>query len=236
MNLYNNYKDLKMYISNNGAYIESLSDKGQNIIFPLTEIKLEDGTTKIRGGNHSCLPNFGIDDSYKLKAHGFGRSLIWEPVNKDEAVTHLFLRGIDEYSNLFTDLIYELKDNSLFMKLSLVNRGSTCLPIAPGFHPYIYSENSYIKVEGNEFTKEELIDTVFLKRNELKFETNKFKFEYECKNVNTFAVWTDFMDDYICVEPTYNGPSFKNNSSSKPYELKPNESFELEAVLKWEPK
>lgn len=236
MNLYNNYKDLKMYISNNGAYIKSLTDRGQNIIFPLTEIKLEDGTVKTRGGNHSCLPNFSIDDSGKLNAHGFGRSLSWEPVNKDEAITHLFLRGIDTYSNLFTDLIYELRDNTLFMKLSLVNKGDNLLPIAPGFHPYLYSEKGYVKVEGTEYTKEELLNTVFLEANTLKFETSKYKFEYKCKNVNTFAIWTDFMDDYICVEPTYNGASFKDNSDSKPYELKPNETFELEAELTWEPK
>lgn len=236
MNLYNNYKDMKMYISNNGAYIESLTDKGQNIIFPLTEITLEDGSKKARGGNHSCLPNFGVDDSFKLKAHGFGRLLNWEPVNKNETTTHLFLRGIDEYSNLFTDLVYELRDNAIFMKLSLVNRGNTSLSIAPGFHPYLYSEDGYVNIEGKEYTRNELENTVFLKGNELKFETSKYKYQYRCNNVNTFAIWTDFLDDYICVEPTYNGASFKNNSKERPYELKSNESFELEAVLTWEPK
>lgn len=43
-------------------------------------------------------------------------------------------------------------------------------------------------------------------------------------NVNEFVLWTDFRDNYICIEPTYNSIAF-NDKDRKPYTLLCDESF-----------
>lgn len=235
MKLYSDSEDLIMYVDNEGGYLDSLTDKGQNIIYPIEEIILEDGNKKIRGGIHPCIPNFGKDELKGLNSHGYGRDFKWELAGKGESYTALFLRGMDEYARLDSYLNYEIKDNMLRMNLTFRNQDNKEILIAPGFHPYFQSKDSYVKVDGKEFSKEELMNTVFINSDSLEFETDKYKFKYICKNVNTFAIWTDFLGDYICVEPTYNGPSFMNSWEENPYPLQSKEKLEFEAIVSWEP-
>lgn len=236
MNFYSEIDNLQMYVNSEGGVVESLKDSKVDILYPMKEIKLKDGSSKVRGGIHSCMPNFGIDSLGKLNNHGYGRDFNWDLLDKKENYIALFLRGLEDYSNLDSYLEYEIKENTLRMSLTFINRDKKDLLIAPGFHPYFKSENSYVKVEGNTFNNEELENSVYLEGNELNFETKKYKFKYTGKNINTFVVWSDFKDDYICVEPTYNGPSFLKSYNKNPYNLKPREKFEFEAILSWEPK
>ena len=233
MILYYDFEDVVLEAETEGGCIESLTDGVKNILYPRTTITI-DGKEKKRGGSHPCVPNFGVDNSYGLPPHGFGRDMKWDVMNKAASYSTLSLEGIEEFKNLKMLLSYEIGEHSLRMNLQLKNSGDRVLPIAPGFHPYFPTKNSYIKVHNREVNANEQMATTFFDGDVLEFETADMIFNYKTKNCNRFAVWSD-SEDYVCVEPTLNGPSFSEIVET-PYELKPDEEFEIDAVLEWKSK
>lgn len=49
-----------MQVNTMGGYIDSLILKGREVLFPKTSVQVGDDT-KLRGGMHVCLPQFGPD-------------------------------------------------------------------------------------------------------------------------------------------------------------------------------
>ena len=222
--------DAKLSLNTHGAYIEKFKIKDEMIFFPNVQFKIDD-VLKPRGGMHPCLPNFGADASGKLAQHGFGRELDWDIVNRTDNSITLSLVGEKDYYKMNFTIYYELSKDSLYVKLNIENNGKS-LPIAPGFHPYFYSKDQQIDIEGYKIDKEKLEDTIFISTNDIKFKTSNRTISIKVKeNVGRYAVWSDKKSDYICVEPTFNGNSFTNNSD-EPLILENGQSFNMEFEIK----
>ena len=219
-------------INSNGAMIETIKNNGNNLLFPLSFIE-KNGTNKIRGGSFPCIPNFGVDELEGLKNHGYGREIKWKLISKVENSITLFTKGQGKYKDLETYLSYSITENSLNMKLKFKNKSNNTLLIAPGFHPYFYSKDSYIKIQDMNFSKKDIENSVFIESENISFETEKYRINYKSKDFKTYIVWSDFENDYICVEPTFNGTSFIKNYKNKPYEIKSKEEREFKVDLNW---
>ena len=73
-----------MQVNTMGGYIDSLILKGWEVLFPKTSVQVGDDT-KLRGGMHVCLPQFGPDSKNHLAQHGFGRTSDWEIRHQNES-------------------------------------------------------------------------------------------------------------------------------------------------------
>ena len=62
-----------MQINTLGAYVNNLVLYGREVLFPKTSVQVG-ADTKLRGGMHVCLPQFGPDGKNHLAQHGFGRT------------------------------------------------------------------------------------------------------------------------------------------------------------------
>ena len=228
--LYDFEDKVVMETNTDGGRIESLTDNGRAILYPETRLSLE-GQEKIRGGSHVCLPNFGLDTTFGLDIHGFGRDKRWDVVSKSPSYSTMVLMGEGDYERVRFLLSYEIGENNLRMNLVVRNEGDTNVPLAPGFHPYFPTKDRFVKIYGKEVGADELMATRFYDGDAIEFETKERKFRFETKNANRFAIWSD-SDDYVCVEPTYNGPSF-TDIVEKPYDLESGEEFKMDAILEW---
>ncbi len=77
-------KSATMQVNTIGGYIDSLILKGREVLFPKTSVQVGDDT-KLRGGMHVCLPQFGPDSKNHLAQHGFGRTSDWEIRHQNES-------------------------------------------------------------------------------------------------------------------------------------------------------
>lgn len=203
-------------IDTKGAFVISLVSSGRKILYPKSELKIDQNTTKTRGGMHVCLPNFGRSRDQRLVNHGFGRELEWEIVDKTSKSLELKLAGgNEEYLGLESIIRYELGEKYLKSSLTLSNVGTKGLPVAPGFHPYfsIAESDQTILLDGQRFKIDKTGDTKFVSSVD-KLKIGKFIYDFDVINLNKFAIWTDGLADYICVEPTENGDAFLQNSAT----------------------
>src|SRR5437764_1001842 len=70
--------DLEAEIFLKGAWLSRFEQSGMPLLFPRQSYELPDGTTKVRGGCHICLPNFGPGGESGLPQHGFARDEEWQ--------------------------------------------------------------------------------------------------------------------------------------------------------------
>ena len=211
----------KLMIDTNGAYITEFTHDGKDVFFPKFETEIK-GKKKTRGGSHPCLPSFGPSEINDLKDHGYGRDNNWEIDQKSDRKVLLKLAGSCGYEGMDSFITYDLGEKSLLAEIKMVNNSSKDLPVAPGFHPYFRAGEDF-KVYGLDFGDFNLEDTYFLDASELSFKAENFDIKITSENFHKFAIWTDFIDDYRCVEPCYNGKSFVKGGD--PYILKAGETF-----------
>lgn len=212
---------LNLIANTNGAYIEEFSCDDKDVFFPKFETEIK-GKKKVRGGSHPCLPSFGPSEINDLKDHGYGRDYEWEVVEKNPCKVMLKLSGKCGYEGVDSFISYDLLRDGLFAEIEMVNKSCKDLPVAPGFHPY-FKVGSDFEVEGLDFGDFNLEDTYFLGGSEISFKGEYYKIKITSQNFHKFAIWTDFLDDYRCVEPCYNGKSFIKDG--KPCILKAGETF-----------
>lgn len=75
----------------------------------------------------------------------------------------------------------------------------------------------------------QLKDTLY-KRDIKTFKNDKVKLSFKQKNLVSYAIWSDKLRPYICLEPTHSGPSM-----SKPeniFWLEPDEKLECLFTIK----
>lgn len=216
----------RLIADTNGAYITEFTYDGKDVFFPKFETEIK-GKKKIRGGSHPCLPSFGPSEINDLKDHGYGRDNDWEIVEESPEKVLLKLAGRSGYEEMDSFISYELGENSLIAEIKMVNKSEKDLPVAPGFHPYFRAGENF-EVYGLDFGDFNLEDTYFLDAREVSFKAENFNIKITSENFHKFAIWTDFLDDYRCVEPCYNGKSFVKGGD--PYILKAGETFK--AVMK----
>jgi galactose mutarotase-like enzyme len=218
-----------------GAWLTNLSDDNGDILFPRRQLTAADGSAKTRGGCHICLPNFGPGGKSGLPQHGFGRVLPWRVIDHSDASATLLLQGgAPGYEGLQTTIQFVIKDSSLSMMLSVENNGSEPLRVAPAFHPYfsLTKGEGEVKVDERTHVLAELAGTEFEDGDGKTLVTPGRHIHVTSRQLPTWAIWTDMLGDYVCVEPTYGGYSFLN--APAPGELlQPGASATYECTISW---
>lgn len=231
-------KGTKAMVDLKGAWVTHLSDRHGDVLFPKRTLQLRDGSgTKVRGGCHICLPNFGPGGSSGQPQHGFGREQVW--VLKDHtaiSATLMLEHGYGEYEKLSSAVTYQLTEDSLQCELTLMNKGDKDLRIAPGFHPYFTltkAETSVIVAHKRELL-DELEDTMFTQGARMELTTARRHFVLSSKQLNTWAIWSDQLGSYVCVEPTLGGYMFLQERPRKEEILPPGERRSYGFLLQWD--
>ncbi len=201
-------------VNPDGAWVEELRSDGQPILFPKTELTSESGERKTRGGMHVCLPNFGPGGDSGLAQHGFGRTAEWDIVSQSDNSVLLRLQNppLDPvaYSGLEATLQYTLDMQQLVSTLRIKNTGREAQRSAPGFHPYFYIDEleTAVLVNNKLYELSELAGTEFITTESITLKTSGRSLVITQENLSTWALWTDGLANYACVEPTYGGYRF----------------------------
>lgn len=213
---------LKVVINTNGAFIDEFCFGEKNIFYPRFTVNI-DGLDRPRGGMHPCLPQFGTSEINDLMVHGYARDLAWKIIEEDQNSIILALDGHFGYEGMNSLIEYSLDNNRFDVKLTLKNLSNNNLLVAPGFHPYFYYDNNFY-IDGVSLNDDDLRKTIFVKSNEINFRTGENEVKVLTNNFNVFAIWSDFIENYICIEPTFNGNSFAKINND-PFILGINDEF-----------
>ena len=210
----------KAIVDPQGAYLTNLSDDSGDLLFPKRNLKTASGETKIRGGCHVCLPNFGPGGTSGQPQHGFGRTGMWEVTDKTENGIILTLaEGEGEYKDMATVLTYQLADNMILMGCEVTNNGNTPLRVAPAFHPYFsLTGEAEVGIDGEKELLDDLGEAQFTEGASHVLQTKNRMFTMESTNLPVWAKWTDQLGRYVCVEPSFDGFAFLNDTP-KPEEV-----------------
>jgi hypothetical protein len=198
-------------ITTSGAYITSLADEHGDVFYPLQQLTTSDGERKTRGGCHVCLPNFGPGGASGLAQHGFGRTSQWQVVEHTSDRVELMLQGSDAYARLESRLVYTVAEHQLAMQLTLVNVGEDELLVAPAFHPYFAYDGALV-LDGQPLADlTPLAETIFVNGSTRQLVTGLRTITLQSEELPRWAVWTDRLGPYLCVEPTHSGNSFADS-------------------------
>lgn len=205
--------NLRAQVNEEGAYVEKFTYKDKNIFFDKKSLPLGD-SYKIRGGMHVCAPNFSDDKLLnELPSHGFGRDKRWEVKDYGKDYLKLELTGLGSYDKVSFEISYKVLEDGLRTKLIIENKGEKKVPLAPAFHPYFATSFEDLSLREYKIEKKDLPDSIFINADSMAFATKDMEVEIKgSENVGTFTLWSDFLDDYVCIEPTYNGKSFLDNN------------------------
>lgn len=198
-------------VNPDGAWVEELEDDENAIFFPKSSLVDTSGDEKTRGGMHICLPNFGPGGDSGLAQHGFGRTSVWTVLQQDASSVELELKITEgTYSGLVARVEYRLEGNSLTATLSLTNEGAAVLRVAPGFHPYfaLNSSERSVAVNGKKYDLAKLGGTEYITADAADVITANRQVTITTENLKTWAIWTDQLGSYVCVEPTFGGNRF----------------------------
>lgn len=224
-------------IDPHGAWLTELTHNTTPILFPRQELTSESGDVKVRGGCHVCLPNFGPGGESDVPQHGFGRTLDWaiKTASAHEAVLELDgSAGVLGYQDCKARLAYTISDEMATMSLTVHNTGVRAFRLAPAFHPYFQLRDTTdaVKVNGTVYELTSLVGTEFLNSSSAILETGESTLQLEQHNLPTWALWTDMLASYVCVEPTFGGYRFL--APEQPEELlKPAEEKTFDYTIRW---
>lgn len=201
----------KAVIQRDGAWLVSLADNKGDILFPRQMLTAHDGNPRARGGSHVCLPNFGPGGDTNLSQHGFGRTSSWKVTEQGKTSVTLELEGgAPGYDSLLSKLTYTLGEHSLTMSLSVTNRNDSVMRIAPGFHPYfaLSATDTEVTIDDTTYDPATLSTAVFVEGTHKTLTTKGRHIWLSSDNLSTWAIWSDKLGNYICVEPTFGGFTF----------------------------
>lgn len=220
--------NLRAQINEEGAYVEKFTYKDKNIFFDKKSLPLGD-SYKIRGGMHVCAPNFSDDKLLnELPSHGFGRDENWEVKDYGKNYLKLGLKGLGSYSKVYFEIFYKLLEDGLRTKLTIENKGEGKVPLAPAFHPYFATSFEDLGLREYKIEKKDLPDPIFISADSMFFTMANREVEIKgIENIGTFTLWSDFLDDYVCIEPTYNGKSFLDDNL-EPFYIEEGKTFTQE--------
>ena len=219
-------------ITTSGAYITSLADEHGDVFYPLQQLTTSDGERKTRGGCHVCLPNFGPGGASGLAQHGFGRTSQWQVVEHTSDRVELMLQGSDAYAGLESRLVYTVAEHQLAMQLRLVNIGEDELLVAPAFHPYFVYDDVPVLDSQPLADLAPLADTIFVDGPTHQLATGRRTITLQSEGLPRWAVWTDGLGPYLCVEPTHSGNSFAD-SPSRATVLVPGQTAQYGVRVEW---
>lgn len=224
----------KALVSLQGGWLTNLSDEYGDVLYPKRTLVAGDGRKKERGGSHVCLPNFGPGGSSGQLQHGFGRVSSWDIADQAEShVTLLLPAGQGEYEPLRSTLRYALNGQSCSMTLTVANAGSVPLRIAPAFHPYLMAGSAGslavddVVYKTDELAEMQLVDHV------QKIKLGRRTFTVSTEGLSRWALWTDQLGQYVCVEPTMDGYAFMSDEPQPTELLRPGEQRMFSYCLAW---
>ncbi len=218
------HKSIEALIDPHGAWVTELNNDDLPLLHPKIDLLSENGQRKSRGGMHVCLPNFGPGGDNKLAQHGFGRELDWEVVSHSGSRVELVLKGgAVRYADMESRIVYELFDDSFSAELVVKNRGKISVRLAPAFHPYFQLEEPETAIMVNEkvYDLTELVNTEFVEADEIRLRSAGRELSLVQHGLPVWAIWTDRLSEYVCVEPTFGGYRFLEQSSDDE-QLQPN--------------
>jgi galactose mutarotase-like enzyme len=130
-----------------GAIVTGVTVGGRELLF-MDRSTLTDPAKSVRGGIPLLFPFAGRLDGDRLvhagttmKQHGFARNKPWQVAERRAEVLHLALEDDAEtraaYPHAFrVDYVITLLPAGIELELRIHNRGTTPMPVAPGWHPY----------------------------------------------------------------------------------------------------
>lgn len=187
-----------------GAYLTRLVDsKGMPILAPLTTIE---STGKKRGGCHVCMPYFGADVNGRPQ-HGFGRDLEWHIEAGEYSTCAYFEADVPGWEGFRAQLEYTPSHDRFTMKLTVFNGGVETLRVSPGFHPYFALTSNTAEFDGAPLNANEFGEASFVEGSTHVLKTDTHTVTLHSDELQTWALWSDRLGDYFCVEPTFRGPS-----------------------------
>lgn len=224
---------LELEVDTLGAYQNKFTKDGENVYYPKSYLE-KDGKTKLRGGSHVCLPHFGVSEKVNQSNHGFARDSEWEVVEQTENKVKLHLNEeIDGYEFMHAYLTYELVGNRFISIIEVENKGEDKFTISPAFHPYFEfttKEELFIDDKSVEFNKE--LDESIFEGNIENVKTGRFDITFEEERMPKYVVWSDQIDNYICIEPTNNHKALADGEELVVVEPNTKEIFKFEIVVK----
>lgn len=225
----------RMSVDLEGAWITSLTDGDQTILYPRTSLQAPDGSTKQRGGCHVCLPNFGPGGESGLSQHGFGRTMTWVAIEQGDDTLRLRLNNCpNPYEEMVAELKYELTDKGCEMTLQVRNEGKEILVIAPAFHPYFnYKDQAAVRLNGQTIPFDILNDAQYEKRDDQTLQLDDNNVQVSSQRLPVWAVWTDGLGAYLCVEPTQSGNAFLTENKAGADCLLPGAEASYACWLSW---
>ncbi len=225
----------ELVVDDQGAWITNLSDSSGDILFARQEFKTSTGETKLRGGCHVCLPNFGQDASQKLSQHGFCRNSRWNSqLQTDETLVLNLSPDHADYQDLQVVFSIKLSANKLWLELTLHNDTPRPMRIAPAFHPY-FAIGSAVTIGVNDQTLrvDECAGTKFIQADAVDLEVGGRRLKLTSSNLHTWALWSDNLGEYFCVEPTLGGNRFLNTKPLDDEILAPNKHASYDFQIEW---
>jgi galactose mutarotase-like enzyme len=240
---------LEAKISTSGAYLESLTWQGKNLLFPKTKVG-----ESTRGGSFVCTPFFGpAPAGSPIKQHGFGRSMEWQALDEQTRSGPVLLvldildstgeDGLAAYVGLHSELTYYISvtedgDPQLKMMYSAKNYSDQPMQVLPAFHPYLQlaadEQASFVVVNGEAY--DTLNPALHQPRQNpsTKIEAKDYVLTLVTNNLEHRTLWsdTDEPGKYICVEPTAAGQII-DVSDPELGLLAPGMGQEFTATLTW---
>lgn len=209
------YGEWQATINTTGAWLEALNHQDQPVLFPKQSFALPDGSTKVRGGCHVCLPNFGPGGSSGQTQHGFGREFNWQIAQKTPDLAELGLAVTSgAYKGLNTTLRYALDDNGLQVTMSIQNNSDDTLGISPGLHPYFTHGGAEAQIDNKKYPMDSLQEALFIDYVPSTITTTAGTFAISSKGLPQWVLWTDRLADYVCLEPSYAGFGFEKGGEA----------------------
>lgn len=182
-----------MQINTLGAYVDNLVLHGREVLFPKTSVQV--GTdTKLRGGMHVCLPQFGPDSKNHLAQHGFGRTSTWQIRYQNESDVGLRLISTAKgYENVEWLLDYSLpNENEAVATLTVCNYGDAPVRTSPGFHPYFPAVGTQFDFNGAPYDADYIAHTEFVASpSDTHVAFDGLKLDIRTQNLPVYALWSD---------------------------------------------
>ena len=227
------YGDARATIDLNGAWVTELSTDSGDILFPRQELRTKSGDRKLRGGMHVCVPNFGPGGQSGQPQHGFGRTSEWKLVGHDMGyASMILLHGVGEYEELSSMLSFDLDEHSLSVTLSVIIRYDHPIHVAPGFHPYFLAKSG-ATLDDKLLDFDELNGTQIISGNRRELEVGERHISLYSDELPRWAIWTDQLGPYVCVEPTRSGNSFERPNPPSDELLTPDEQRTYTFTMSW---
>ena len=219
-------------VNPHGAYLMRLDDdNGDHILAPFDKLGPAE---KTRGGCHVCLPYFGPDTSGRPQ-HGFGRDLEWRIEENGGTTTAYFESDVPGWEDFQAQIDYVGGHQEFTMKLTVFNGGSEPRRVSPGFHPYFAVSDATVELDGQEVSVNEYGEAQYLEGPTHILKTSSRDLRLHSDELQTWAVWSDRLGDYFCVEPTFRGPSHAAGTEPLDGEiLAPGEERSYSFTISWQ--